>query len=63
MNSELEEPWHEEMKWRRSMKTRRDEIIACLSPMELFQYFDYHKLLSSYDKEILATSGYQNKAG
>ena len=21
--------------------------------MELFQYFDYHKLVSSYDKEIL----------
>ena len=52
-DSELEEPCFEEMKWRQNINTRCDEIIACLSPMELLQYFDYHKLVSSYDKEIL----------
>ena len=52
-NSELEELYYEEMKWRQNIKTRCDEIIACLNPMELFQCFDYHKLVSSYDKEIL----------
>ena len=52
-DSELEEPRYGEMKWRQNIKTRCDEIIACLSPMELLQYFDYHELVSSYDKEIL----------
>ena len=51
--SELEEPWCEELKWRRSIQSCRDEIITCLNPMELLQYFDNHKLVSSYDKEIL----------
>ena len=53
-DSELEESClYEEMKWRQNIKTRCDEIIACVSPMELLQYFDNHKLVSSYDKEIL----------
>ena len=50
---DLRDPWCEELKWHRNIKICRDEIIACLNPMELLQYFDYHKLVSSYDKEIL----------
>ena len=52
-DAELKEPWCDEAKWRRNVKTRSDEIIACLNPMELLQYFDSHELVSSYDKEIL----------
>lgn len=52
-DAELKEPCCDEAKWRRNVKTRRDEIIACLNPMELLQYFDSHELVSSYDKEIL----------
>ena len=49
----MEEPWCIEEKWRRNVERCRKDIIVCLSPLELLSYFDDHKLLSSYDKDIL----------
>ena len=49
----MEEPWCIEEKWRRNVESCRKDIIACLNPLELLSYFDDHKLLSSYDKDIL----------
>ena len=47
------ELWCEEAKWRRRIKAHREEITACLNPLELIPYFDSYKLLSPDDKEVL----------